>query len=177
MASYQHIAEKYLPDDIVDNVAYFPDGRYQSVNEIGFTVVGNTTPSATLVLVSDDDTSPGSSSPTHLSGVRTVRCITVDINPSAWVNDTALRFSAAIHVNRQSLTTTMPLNLLDQAIDYQWVNSGAQTDLGRYVLTYPGEVELHSGDSIVLLFASSSGTQVQYDIRIPYRFSYFIKNN
>lgn len=178
MTSYQHIAEKYLPDSIIDNVAYFPDGRYQVVNDIGFSVVSNTAPSSTFVLVPSDASSSSSSTASNLSGFRTLRCITVDLDPIAYTSEGGpVKMSAAIHISRESLTTAVPLNIVDQAIDYQFLERTTQTPLGRFILTYPGEIRLYSGDSIQLLLASNSESQIYYDVRFPYRFSYFIKYN
>lgn len=172
---YSSIPEKYLPDRIVDNVGYFPDGRYQFVIFGQYQIINNVTgkqETANFPLV------PADTQSNTIGGARTVRNIVVELDPQADPHAaTFFSYSVELVVRRQGLETVSSHAILDAHYDIEGVYEGAPM-MGKFRLFYPDELRLNSGDSVVLVVNTrTENPQTPVQVRFPIGASYFIKFN
>lgn len=179
--TYQHIPSRFLPDNIINNVAYYDGEAYQvhvdKIQEIGPYDPTNppTTYNAVFRLTSTDAAGGTPENPTTLQGIRTVRGITVGIEAQYGLDAGAYAFfDSQLYIARSGLATIR--SVLDNYSDVQNVGNQAADHI-KCVLTYPGVIELHSGDQLCLLVNVRTFAPTAFQLRAGINFSYFIKYN
>lgn len=157
------LPEKFQPDAVVDNVAYYPDGTYSLVqgSQVGAFTPTEAEPgpySVPLAIVGPTDLESSNT----LSGVRIVRGIvatfeltnTYHFGPTFGWYERDIPVFVAISVGRENQSQIIPRDVLAArdailAPVHEILNQ-ASTATSRFevVLKYPGDIKLYSGDGI-----------------------------
>lgn len=174
---YPVIPDKYLPNIVRDNVAYYDDGVYQTIRSTDSfekNIPEGEAQDAVIQLaqVDDDQVVPVS---TAIRGVRTVKNIRCVINVDSYNGSAPWKSSyfCMLSVRREGLGL-VPINVLDQIGTQEYVGRENMPDI-VVKLSYAGEVRLNSGDYLQVSVTITNGRSGTSQYHITFNTKYDIK--